>query len=185
MSGACGAFAKVLSPVCNKHFGQQQDVFPERKRGWEEGPNVDLFLRLSFLFRLSRSRRCVCAQSTAFHSVSRCVFSGHSAQHDFGNWFSRRPASVPSLRAGPLKIWGISCCLTLINAQHLYQPKRRTAGERRWGGDANRLQMAVEFNVLGVKQKKEVGRGTDHVSSVEWKPQKNQLKTQSDIFNQT
>lgn len=52
------------------------------------------------------------------------------------------------------------------------------------GGDANRLQMAVEFNVLGVKQKKEVGRGTDHVSSVEWKPQKNQLKTQSDIFNQ-
>lgn len=39
---------------------QQQDVFPERKRGWEEGPNVDLFLLLSFLFRLSRSCRCVC-----------------------------------------------------------------------------------------------------------------------------
>lgn len=40
--------------------GQQQDVFPERKRGWEEGPNVDLFLLLSFPLRLSRSCRPVC-----------------------------------------------------------------------------------------------------------------------------
>lgn len=100
---------------------------------------------------------------------------------------------VPGLIAGPLKIWGISCCLTLINAQHLYQPKERDG--RREGGDgdggvggggvANRLQMAVEFNVLGVKQKKEGGRGTDHVSSAEWKPNDHQLETQSGIFSQT
>lgn len=38
---------------------QQQDVFPERKRGWEEGPNVDLFPLLSFLFWLPRSCRSV------------------------------------------------------------------------------------------------------------------------------
>lgn len=51
LSCATNTWATALS--------QQQDVFPERKRGWEEGPNVALFLLLSFLFRLSRCCRCV------------------------------------------------------------------------------------------------------------------------------
>lgn len=51
---------------------QQQDVFPERKRGWEQGPNVDLFLLLSFLFWLSRSCRSVCW---------RIAFSDYFASH--------------------------------------------------------------------------------------------------------
>lgn len=48
-------------------------------------------------------------------------------------------SSVPPLTAGPLKIWGISSCLTLINVPHLYQLKRRkgcqgecTQIESRW-----------------------------------------------------
>lgn len=57
---------------------QQQDVFPERKRGWEERPNVDLFLLLSFLFWLSRSCRTVWAQLYFSHcfKVFHCLFAG-------------------------------------------------------------------------------------------------------------
>lgn len=58
LSGDQGAFAKVSTLMYNivtATVGQQQDVFPERKRGWEERPNVDLFLLLSFLFWLSKS----------------------------------------------------------------------------------------------------------------------------------
>lgn len=168
-----------------QHFGQQQDVFPERKRGWEEGPNVDLFLRLSFLFRFSRSRRCMCAQSPRFSqhfaALSHFIVSDNCAQqHGFGNCFFH------SLIGGPLKIWGISCCLTLINAQHLYQPTSEweVGGSGGGAGTANRLQMAVEFHNLGVKQRRE--KSVDaQIRSMEWKPQNNQHKTPPDIFNQT
>lgn len=50
------------------------------------------------------------------------------------------------------------------------------------GGTANRLQMAVEFNNLGVKQRREKDVDAP-IRSVEWKPQNSQRKTQSDIFN--
>lgn len=117
--------------------GQQQDVFPERKRGWEVGPNVDLFLLLSFLFRLSRSCRCACRKlyfsqlfKVSHFSFFRVGFLWpyRATILDTLFFFLLHLASIPPLIAGPLKIWGISCCLTLINGPHLYQLKQGGGG---------------------------------------------------------
>lgn len=43
-------------------------------------------------------------------------------------FFPLHLASITPYLAGPLKIWGISCCLTLINGPHLYQLKQRGGG---------------------------------------------------------
>lgn len=89
------------------------------------------FSCLSFLGSLDLA--AVCAESSIFQSIVKClrfhglIFHDHTEQH-FGSsfFFLLCFVSMLPLIAGPLKIWGISCCLTLINGPHLYQLK--------WGG---------------------------------------------------
>lgn len=76
LSADQGAFVKVPSLMCILATTvSQQDVFPERKRGWEEGPNVDLFLLLSFLFWLCRSA-ALCAAAFMVLSVCSVAIQG-------------------------------------------------------------------------------------------------------------